>query len=300
MKRFLVVSCFLVLALSGADAVSNEFLSKQKKADVTISINDRNGNLIASGAGLFLDENGVVSTQCNLILKWLEDVEYILIVKTGEGYFHMDKLISCSRKKDLATFRIETEPFKIALPSGVPDKVPAKPQTSPLAAKIPETPAEPRKYKKTPDRLENAETFFQRGFMYYSMKNYKNAIEAYKQAISIKPDYLDAYINLGQAYYKLGRYSDAIDAYERAVKLKPDPTVYNKIGTLYIVMGKYYSAIDSFKQALVMEPKSPDTHFNIGITHFLNGDKDAAYEEYIILNKLDRERAENLFDLIYR
>lgn len=297
-------------ALSAAGA--SDFLFKQQK--VNIYVYDKNGREIISGSG-FLDKNGVVATRCSLILKWLEDVEYVLIVETGKGDFQIEKLLSYSRRKDVATFKIESKPVKMAIQPGMPAEVHADvkqqhccPQKSktflgppqPLTAGIPKITEGPGKYKKTPEGVGNAETYFHRGLISQESKHYRSAIEAYKMAIKIKPDYLDAYVNLGQVYYKLGRYSEAADFYKKAVKIKPDAAIYNKLGTLYIIARKYSVAVDAFEHALVIDPENPETHFNLGITYFLNGDKDAAYEEYIILNRLDGKRAEDLFDLLYR
>ena len=51
---------------------------------------------------------------------------------------------------------------------------------------------------------------------------YREAIEAHKQAIRIKPDYAEAHDNLGNAYDKLGIYREAIEAFKQAIKIKPD------------------------------------------------------------------------------
>ncbi|MBT9145952.1 MAG: Photosystem I assembly protein Ycf3 [candidate division WS2 bacterium] len=160
-------------------------------------------------------------------------------------------------------------------------------------ARLPEMPVEIKK----PDA---AEEYFMRGLKYESKKKYKDAAEAYKKSLKIKPHYVDAYLNLGQVHYKLGKYSEAVDVYKQALKMRPDMQTYNKLGTLYIISGKYSEAIDTFEQAIGIDSRNPDAHFNLGIAYFLSGDKDAAYEEYIILNRLDGKLAEELFDLLYR
>jgi tetratricopeptide (TPR) repeat protein len=47
------------------------------------------------------------------------------------------------------------------------------------------------------------------------------AIDAYKEAIKIKPDYHEVYYNMGVTYNGLGKYQKAIDAYKEAIKIKP-------------------------------------------------------------------------------
>jgi tetratricopeptide (TPR) repeat protein len=38
------------------------------------------------------------------------------------------------------------------------------------------------------------------GIVYNTLKEYQKAIDAYKEAIKIKPDYHEAYYNMGVAY----------------------------------------------------------------------------------------------------
>ena len=48
-----------------------------------------------------------------------------------------------------------------------------------------------------------------------------NAITAYKKAISIKPDYADAYYFMGITYGKIGRTREAIAALRKYLQLEP-------------------------------------------------------------------------------
>jgi cytochrome c-type biogenesis protein CcmH/NrfG len=43
-----------------------------------------------------------------------------------------------------------------------------------------------------------------------------------KQNIKIKPNKHETYYNMGNAYRKLKEYQKAIDAYKAAIKIKPD------------------------------------------------------------------------------
>jgi len=48
------------------------------------------------------------------------------------------------------------------------------------------------------------------------------AIKCYEKAISIKPDYAEAYSNFGGVLNKLGKISEAVKCYEKALTIKPD------------------------------------------------------------------------------
>jgi tetratricopeptide (TPR) repeat protein len=48
------------------------------------------------------------------------------------------------------------------------------------------------------------------------------AIDSYKQALRIKPDYAEAYNNMGAALFDKGDLAASIESYEEALKIKPD------------------------------------------------------------------------------
>jgi Flp pilus assembly protein TadD len=81
--------------------------------------------------------------------------------------------------------------------------------------------------------------------------------------------------------------------------LKPDVlSVYVKIGAARVVLGEWQQAIDMLTKAIQIDPKNAAAHFNLGIAHYLSGDKSAAMVEYLRLQPLDSELANNLFDLM--
>ena len=71
------------------------------------------------------------------------------------------------------------------------------------------------------------------GITYDNLNRYNDAIEAYRQALRINPEYADAWDNLGFAYRKLNRYNDAIEAYRQALRINPeDAWAWYASGTL--------------------------------------------------------------------
>ena len=91
------------------------------------------------------------------------------------------------------------------------------------------------------------------------------AIEAYKQAIRIRPDYGDAYEGLGSAYLFLQRYEEAIGAYRSAIKNDPkNPLMRIGLGYVYLAIGDIEGALEEHKAALklidVSEPRLMGTY----------------------------------------
>jgi tetratricopeptide (TPR) repeat protein len=153
-----------------------------------------------------------------------------------------------------------------------------------------------------PDLANEHETHQNLGVAYGKLGRFEDAIEAYKQVIRIKPDDAAAHYDLGVTYAELGRHQDAIEAYKQAIRIKPDfAEAHNNLGAAYGKLGLYQEAMESYKQAIRIKPDHASAHFNLGLTYCLiTGDKGSALEEYKILKTLDVDKANELFNLIYK
>jgi hypothetical protein len=64
----LCIVLLLILIVPYVDANISDILLEQKKAVVTVYVNDENGKHIASGGGFIIDPNGVIVTNCQVQL----------------------------------------------------------------------------------------------------------------------------------------------------------------------------------------------------------------------------------------
>ena len=84
------------------------------------------------------------------------------------------------------------------------------------------------------------------------------AIAAYQQAITLKPDYVQAYHQMGLAYAGGNRYPEAVKAFKEAHRLQPRwGQVYENLGVAYIKMGHWQEARDAFAEAIRLHPDNP-------------------------------------------
>jgi len=119
---------------------------------------------------------------------------------------------------------------------------------------------------------ENAKNFaeacFYAGYCYGVLGRWQEAIEAFKQAIHIKPELVEAHNYLGIAYGALGRYQEAIDAYKKAIQVKPDyaPT-YNKLAVAYGNLGLWQEALEACNQAISINPDYVEAYNNLGAVY---------------------------------
>jgi tetratricopeptide (TPR) repeat protein len=56
------------------------------------------------------------------------------------------------------------------------------------------------------------------GGVFYSLKDWESAIRTFQTAVSLKPDYANAYYNLALAYEQAGKSTDAVRAMQSAVQ----------------------------------------------------------------------------------
>ena len=89
------------------------------------------------------------------------------------------------------------------------------------------------------------------GNLLKKLGNLDQAIEAFSKAISIRPDFFEAYTNMGNALKDQERFQAALEAHEQALSIKPNfaEAHYNK-GNVLKAQGKLDEAIVAFKQVL--------------------------------------------------
>ena len=68
----------------------------------------------------------------------------------------------------------------------------------------------------------DAVVFFQIGFLKYTNKDYRGAIEALERSVTLRNQYSNARYFLGLSYSKLGRVEEAIAQFEEIEKYNPD------------------------------------------------------------------------------
>ncbi len=137
-----------------------------------------------------------------------------------------------------------------------------------------------------PGKEVEAHSFKKYGDLFLRGGEYNKAVAVYMQALEIKPDFIDAKVNLAIAFGKMGLNEKAIETLEESLELDPEqPSIilynlaevyeqsgniskalenyykaaetarypmfaYRKIGSLHVRREEYDSAIDAFKLAL--------------------------------------------------
>jgi len=91
------------------------------------------------------------------------------------------------------------------------------------------------------------------------------AIEHYRKALDIKPDYVEAHNNLGAALASCGRIDEAMEHYRKALDVKPDyAKAHNNLGIALANRGRVAEAMAHIGKTLESEPEYAEGHANLG------------------------------------
>ncbi|XP_072160483.1 protein O-mannosyl-transferase Tmtc3 [Bemisia tabaci] len=88
----------------------------------------------------------------------------------------------------------------------------------------------------------------------------------YRQAISMRADYTQAYINRGDVLLKLNRTKEAQEVYERALFYDSNnPDIYYNLGVVFLEQGKASQALAYLDKALEFDPEHEQALLNSAI-----------------------------------
>ena len=120
----------------------------------------------------------------------------------------------------------------------------------------------------SPQDAQDAGAYHDQGKEHLSAGRYKEAVEAFKQAVRLKPDDAEAHSDLGVAYQGMKRFDEAADSFKKAIRLKPDWAVpHIRLGILYLNTDRAQEAISSFKEAVRLEPDSAEALNDLGVAY---------------------------------
>ncbi|NES23569.1 MAG: tetratricopeptide repeat protein [Symploca sp. SIO3E6] len=103
----------------------------------------------------------------------------------------------------------------------------------------------------------NATDLYRRGETFFDLKRYEQALDAYQQAVEIKPGYAEAWQGQGNTLSQLQQYEEALEAYDQAIQIQPDYLeAWNSRGEALAQLQRYEEAIDAFDAALTIESDS--------------------------------------------
>ena len=118
---------------------------------------------------------------------------------------------------------------------------------------------------------DNKSDFLLRGNKMYKAKNYKSAIENYKKALTLDPNYFQAIYNLGLALYRLDKHDESISYLRKIISgdyanfEKRD--AYNTLGDNLFLQENYQLSIEAYTNAIKLDRSSSKAYLGRGIVY---------------------------------
>jgi tetratricopeptide (TPR) repeat protein len=141
------------------------------------------------------------------------------------------------------------------------------------------------------------------GVIFDSKRNYKGAVQAYDQAISLSSGYAEAYNNRALSLKALGEINRSISDFKSAINHNPKYwEAYLNLGVIQNEIGKLDNALESFSNVIKLAPSFPGGYYNAGIVSLRSGESDSAlhYFEQAIKHNTNYVEAYSKCGLIYK
>ncbi len=119
------------------------------------------------------------------------------------------------------------------------------------------------------------------GIVLSEQREAEQAIDHYRRAVDLRPDYAEAHYNLGRLLVEKGQLDDAIAHYEKAVAINPaDAEAQNNLGVSLFGIGRADDAIAHYQKALEIQPDYAEASCNLAGALIGKGDLDGAIARY--------------------
>ena len=128
-----------------------------------------------------------------------------------------------------------------------------------------------------PESERSAKLYSALGYTYEEQKDYKNAISAYRKAVALDHDNLDAMRGLAQNLLNDGQLNAALDEYKTIADANPeDPQTYLNMSEIYRRTGHFNEALDSLHKASSMVQDSVEVPYRTAVIYEIQGRYDEA------------------------
>ena len=137
---------------------------------------------------------------------------------------------------------------------------------------------------------------FYTGEAYFLYGKYNDALNAYKKAAELKPDYHEAHFKLGWIYKMQGKNEAAIHQYLEALKYKPlEPTYKEGLAYAYLNLGDFNKTKDLFEELLQTDRQNEYSFYALGTIYALYLHQPAEAMGYFLTASIMNPDIENVF-----
>ncbi|MBN2225240.1 MAG: tetratricopeptide repeat protein [Deltaproteobacteria bacterium] len=116
-----------------------------------------------------------------------------------------------------------------------------------------------------------------RAYTYLAQGKQKEAIDDFSKVIELDPNNAANYNTRAWTYYEMGQYDKGLPDIDKALKLKPDVAGYlDTRSNIYRGLGKYSKAMDDINRAIELKPDKSYYYYTRGLNYQAMGEEDKA------------------------
>ncbi len=128
-----------------------------------------------------------------------------------------------------------------------------------------------------PESARSAKLYSALGYTYEEQKDYKNAISAYRKAVALDHDNLDAMRGLAQNLLNAGQLDAALSEYKTIADANPeDPQTYVNMSEIYRRTGHFDDALQSLQKASSLVQDAVEVPYRTAVIYEIQGRYDDA------------------------
>jgi tetratricopeptide (TPR) repeat protein len=140
---------------------------------------------------------------------------------------------------------------------------------------------------------DSFEDHYSRAAEFSSQRRFEDAVQAYRDSLSVRPLDLGARLNLGLVLQALERWDEAIACYEMAAAIAPEfAETQVRLGTILNQKGDITEALAAFQRAVTLDPFAARSHIQLAHALRSSGDLSGAEIGYRRAIELDPAQVE--------
>ena len=117
--------------------------------------------------------------------------------------------------------------------------------------------------------------------MFLAVGKFAEAIADFERAVSLKPDFAEAYSDLGCALNKTGQLETATENFRKALEIDPRyVAALNNLGSVLVDLDRPRQALGYFDRAIAIDPGYAEAHLNNAINKLRLGDLQGGWIDY--------------------
>jgi tetratricopeptide (TPR) repeat protein len=126
-----------------------------------------------------------------------------------------------------------------------------------------------------------AEKYFGTGSAFLQQARYHEAIENFEKAVTLKPNFADAYSNMATAYYNLGENLKATKLMQKALQISTnDSTAYSYYENYYYYPETIEETFEKLHEAIKVNPQDLIAYYFLGLK-YLKGNNQKLGMEFV-------------------